>query len=364
MKKKSSIILHSLFFVICSVLAVLCLYHIISIRRLNVKYTPAMTEESSRELDNPYRGFYQLSGYILSDNQKPEKSAAWCRKSCASNPYPLMLLEINLKNYSNTSISTNAQNQLDKILEECVRAKKQVILRFLYDWDGQALSMEPSDLPQIKNHISQISSTVNKYADCVYILQGTLTGNTGEMNHSNYGDINQIRQIIEALDQNISSDIFLAVRTPGQLRGILRTRTPLSSTDAGNGSLQARLSLFNDGMLGSVYDLGTYDDTPLQSDSNLDEQGTRSEELLFQYKLGKSGILFLSVTQPICKPPYQFEQCNNNQERNNVILVVQLALSGLYGIGLPAKSQFLAGNIITITTEEIRVCVFFLTLGS
>ena len=56
-----------------------------------------MTEESSRELDNPYRGFYQLSGYILSDNQKPEKSAAWCRKSCASNPYPLMLLEINLK---------------------------------------------------------------------------------------------------------------------------------------------------------------------------------------------------------------------------------------------------------------------------
>ena len=228
MKKKSSIILHSLFFVICSVLAVLFLYHIISIRRLNVKYTPAMTEESSRELDNPYRGFYQLSGYILSDNQKPEKSAAWCRKSCASNPYPLMLLEINLKNYSNTSISTNAKNQLDKILEECVRAKKQVILRFLYDWDGQALSTEPSDLPQIKNHISQISSTVNKYADCVYILQGTLTGNTGEMNHSNYGDINQIRQIIEELDQNISSDIFLAVRTPGQLRGILRTRTPLS----------------------------------------------------------------------------------------------------------------------------------------
>ena len=170
-----------------------------------------MTEESSRELDNPYRGFYQLSGYILSDNQKPEKSADWCRKSCASNPYPLMLLEINLKNYSNTSISTNAKNQLDKILEECVRAKKQVILRFLYDWDGQALSTEPSDLPQIKNHISQISSTVNKYADCVYILQGTLTGNTGEMNHSNYGDINQIRQIIEELDQNISSDIFLAV---------------------------------------------------------------------------------------------------------------------------------------------------------
>lgn len=268
MKKKSSIILHSLFFVICSVLAVLCLYHIISIRRLNVKYTPAMTEESSRELDNPYRGFYQLSGYILSDNQKPEKSAAWCRKTCASNPYPLMLLEINLKNYSNTSISTNAKNQLDKILEECVRAKKQVILRFLYDWDGQALSTEPSDLPQIKNHISQISSTVNKYADCVYILQGTLTGNTGEMNHSNYGDINQIRQIIEELDQNISSVFFWQSALLVSCVAYSAPERPCPVQMPAMAAC-ARLSLFNDGMLGSVYDLGTYDDTPLQPDSNL-----------------------------------------------------------------------------------------------
>ena len=90
---------------------------------------------------------------------------------------------------------------------------------------------------------------------------------------------------MEELDQHISSDIYLAVRTPGQLRGILRNRNPLSSTEADNGTLQSRLSLFNDGMLGSVYDLGTYDDTPLQSDSRLEEEGTRSEELLFQYKL-------------------------------------------------------------------------------
>ena len=196
-----------------------------------------------------------------------------------------MLLEINLKNYSNTSISTNALKQLNKILNECTRAKKQVVLRFLYDWDGQALSSEPSDLSQIKKHISQLSSTVNSYADCIYILQGALIGNNGEMNNSNYNDINQIRQIIEELDQNIVPDIYLAVRTPAQLRGVLRTRNPLSSTNAWHGTLESRLGLFNDGMLGSVYDLGTYDDTPLQSDSAIDEQGTRSEELIFQEKL-------------------------------------------------------------------------------
>ena len=285
MKKNWSIILHSLSFVICTALAVYALYYIISVRHLNVEYTPTFTEESAQSLDNPYRGFYRMSGYILSDGQKPSKAAYWCKKSCKDNPYPLMLLEINLKNYSNTSISTNALKQLNKILNECTRAKKQVVLRFLYDWDGQALSSEPSDLSQIKKHISQLSSTVNSYADCIYILQGALIGNNGEMNNSNYNDINQIRQIIEELDQNIVPDIYLAVRTPAQLRGVLRTRNPLSSTNAWHGTLESRLGLFNDGMLGSVYDLGTYDDTPLQSDSAIDEQGTRNEELIFQEKL-------------------------------------------------------------------------------
>ena len=105
------------------------------------------------------------------------------------------------------------------------------------------------------------------------------------MNNSNYGDLNQIRQIIEELDNDISREIYLAVRTPAQLRGILRTSTPLSSSEAYSDTLASRLSLFNDGMLGSVYDLGTYGSTPLKSSSKPEEQGTRSDELLFQYKL-------------------------------------------------------------------------------
>lgn len=177
MKKKLSVTIHCLFFVICAALAVSVLYHMVFTRRLNLKYTPAVLEESARELDNPYRGFYRMIGYILSDDRKPAEAAAWCSENCDSNPYPLMLLEINLKNYSNSNISTKARNQLDKILEQCLLAKKQVILRFLYDWDGQAMSTEPSDLSWIKKHISQLSSTVNKYSDCIYILQGTLTGN-------------------------------------------------------------------------------------------------------------------------------------------------------------------------------------------
>lgn len=99
MKKKLPIILHSLFFIFCFTLAVLILHHLISSRYLKIEYTPSSSEESSQNLDNPYRGFYQMGGYILSDKEKPKTAANWCKKNCTSNPYPLMLLEINLKNY-------------------------------------------------------------------------------------------------------------------------------------------------------------------------------------------------------------------------------------------------------------------------
>ena len=126
---------------------------------------------------------------------------------------------------------------------------------------------------------------VNKYTDSVYIIQGLLIGNNGEMHDSNYENIDQIRQLAEAMAAAVSPEIYLAVRTPAQLRGILRTKTPLASSQTGDGSLASRLGLFNDGMLASVYDLGTYDDTPLTSSSTPGEKGSRSDELIYQYKL-------------------------------------------------------------------------------
>ena len=72
MKKKLPVILHSLFFIFCFTLAVLILHHLISSRYLKIEYTPSSSEESSQNLDNPYRGFYQMGGYILS-----EKSICW-----------------------------------------------------------------------------------------------------------------------------------------------------------------------------------------------------------------------------------------------------------------------------------------------
>ena len=279
MKKNTSFVYYVIPFFICAIVTVVIIVHLISFQRLSVTYEQSISQESNSIMQNPFRGFYKINGYMLSDKTNKKELTKQIKQNCKANSYPLVLLEINLKNYANTDISSSAQQQLDTILTQYTSAKKQIILRFLYDWDGKALQSEPSDFFRIKNHIQQLSSTINKYKNCIYIIQGAFIGNVGEMNNSNYNDIDQIRQLIETLAESTDPQIYLAVRTPAQLRGILRTRTPES------GNLASRLGLYNDGMLGNVYDMGTYDDTPITSGSDMDEPGTREEELLYQYKL-------------------------------------------------------------------------------
>lgn len=285
MKKSNSAVGYSILFLLCAALTATVVIRFISARQLTATYKPDSTQESNTLVQNPFCGFYKINGYMLSDSSTKKELINEVRKNCKDNPYPLVLAEINLQNYANSDLSSSAKQQLDTILTQYAFAKKQVILRFLYDWDGKALQSEPSDFYRVKNHIIQISPVINQHTDCVYIIQGAFIGNVGEMNNTNYSDINQIRQLIEALAEATDPQIYLAVRTPAQLRGILRTHAPLSSQDYKSGNLASRLGLYNDGMLGNVYDMGTYDDTPITSDSSMDEPGTREEELLYQYKL-------------------------------------------------------------------------------
>lgn len=285
MKKSNSAVGYSILFLLCATLTATVVIRFISARQLTATYEPDSTQESNTLVQNPFCGFYKINGYMLSDSSTKKELISQVRKNCKDNPYPLVLAEINLQNYANSDLNSSAKQQLDTILTQYASAKKQVILRFLYDWDGKALQSEPSDFYRITNHIIQISPVINQHTDCVYIIQGAFIGNVGEMNNTNYSDINQIRQLIETLAESTDPQIYLAVRTPAQLRGILRTRTPLSSQDYKSENLASRLGLYNDGMLGNIYDMGTYDDSPITSDSSIDEPGTRKEELLYQYKL-------------------------------------------------------------------------------
>lgn len=284
MKRKLSVSFRICIFLLCvAVAAGICAYAI-SCRCLNLTYQTDAYVESSAPVDNPYRGFYHLYGYALSE--KPlEHTTEWCQQILGQDNCQLVLLQINLKNYPDADLSDNALAQLDTLLQEFSNADKQLILRFIYDWDGNGISAEPDTREQIAAHMTQTADIVNAYKSHVFLLQGISTGSYGEMNATSYGSGDDITFLMNHLASVIDPDIYLSVRTPAQLRGILQSYSPLADAAPYSGSLAARLGLYNDGMLGSVYDLGTYDDTSyLDSDSFL-AAGTREEELAFQNEL-------------------------------------------------------------------------------
>lgn len=246
-----------------------------------MSYQAASYQETSAALNNPFRGFYHLYGFILSEND-PKDTAGRIRQYINSDSQPLILLQINLSRYTDTDLSDNALTQLNRLLEEIHDSKRQVILRFLYDWDGNGLEAEPKNIEQIQRHMDQVGPVVNRYADAVFLLQGTFTGSWGEMNATNFGTQKDVRLLMNHLAQVTDPSIYLAVRTPSQLRGVTQTRTPVSTDTAYDGSVGSRLGLYNDGMLGSISDLGTYDDTPNADTTVPEDKGTREEELAFQ----------------------------------------------------------------------------------
>lgn len=135
----------------------------------------------------------------------------------------IVLLQINLVNYKDKAISDSALAQLDSIITSFAAANKQIILRFLYDWNGNALQSEPSSIEQVSSHMDDVAPVVNAHKDAVFLLQGIFTGNCGEMNQTHYGSNDDIRSLIKELSSVIS---------PGNLS--FRPHPGTASHDFGN----------------------------------------------------------------------------------------------------------------------------------
>lgn len=249
-----------------------------------VSYESFSYKETSDILSNPWQGFYQLCGYCLSDdNDNLEASIA--SHIAASREDALALVQINLKNYNSGPLSEEALKQLTTILASWSRTDTRLILRFLYDWDGKGLENEPKTIEQIQEHMTQVAPIVNQYADYIYILQGIFVGNCGEMNNSAFLSREDMTQLMTHFAGLTDPDIFLSVRTPSHWRIITDTVDLPDPFPAFDGSLTARLGLYNDGMLGSLNDTGTYGDTSRSISDDPGAKRPREEELSFQETL-------------------------------------------------------------------------------
>ncbi len=243
-----------------------------------VTYTPVLMEESTGELSNPYIGFYQIHGYILED------TASFDLAHIQSLEYGpgLVLLQFNLQQYATAPISDTGLTLLDQVLAAWQSTGRQLIVRFLYDWDGDVRDKEPASLSLVLEHMTQTAQVLNQYASCVYILQGVYLGAWGEMHSSPLLDEKSLITLLTHLAQVTDPRIYLAVRTPAQWRTVTRSDAPPSQASAFDGSLPGRLSLYNDGMLGSVTDVGTYAEPGASEVPSPFGKWDRQQEIAFQ----------------------------------------------------------------------------------
>ena len=249
------------FLTVCKILitvaavAALVIYLVIS-RYCGINYEAKPLVNTAEELHNPYQGFYTIYGFRLSD--KVDTTTTLDNLITKEPNQKLVLVEININHFSNSDISENGLEQLDTILSKWSQSGKQMILRFLYDWDGKNMETEPKDISQIAAHMEQIAPVVNKYADYIYIMQGIFVGDVGEMHDSKYLGTEDVKYLVNQLHQLIDPSIYLSVRTLPYWGSAVGYYPGGGYFPKHDGSLASRLGLFNDGLLGSSTDLGTY----------------------------------------------------------------------------------------------------------
>lgn len=235
-------------------------------------YAPDPYPETTAYLGNPYIGYYHIYGYVIKDEAAyptpgdvpnvPDENSQTVER--------LVQVQINLCRFKEQPLTDTALEQLDNILAAWCSTDYSLLLRFIYDWDGNALEAEPEDISMLLLHMEQVAPVYNRYADHILSLQGLFTGNNGEMHHTNYSSPEEMRQLATKLAETADPSIYLAVRTPYQWRYITGVETYEELSAIPGDPFLDRLGLYNDGMFGTGADTGTYIDRP------------REEEIAFQ----------------------------------------------------------------------------------
>lgn len=235
--------------------------------------------ESARKLDNPNRGFYHMYGFRIFDSVSDFKGNV-SERFAGDWGNGLTLIEVNLREFRGGEISAQGLQNLDNLLEALASIDKQLILRFLYDWEGKNMQYEPDRLDVILRHIEQMSDLLKKYENRIFLVQGLFVGNVGEMNSSKYLGTEDLQSLAVKMLESVGENTYLSVRTPVQWRSITEIPEP-TQVVRGDGSLASRMGLYNDGMLGNRTDYGTYGVTD-QAEEKPFLKWNRHEELVFQ----------------------------------------------------------------------------------
>lgn len=252
------------------------LFHRIKAGRQKWQFQEAELSEVTGKFSNPARGWYQIHRFQA--EQEPDfAELEWCIDGEDS----LALVMINIGAFKEQDLSEECLNRIQRILRFFSTYHFDLILRVVYDHEGKALEKEPFFYSQVLNHLRQLGSILDQFADSVFVYQGMLVGNWGEMHTSRFLSADKLKQMADILRQCKGEQTYLAVRRPVQWRMLHANQKgmKLSCPDG--------MGLFDDGILGSENHLGTFGSLS-GARAGWEEAWNRADELAFEQELGNS----------------------------------------------------------------------------
>ncbi len=133
------------------------------------------------------------------------------------------------------------------------------------------MEREPGSIKTVQEHMRQLGEIIREFSEDVYVVQGILIGNWGEMHGSRYLTPDGFRTLVRTMQDALEGACPLAVRRPSQWRELARNFTEEE---------KKYLTLYNDGMFGSETDLGTYGTLAMETPEQ--EPQSREAELDWQ----------------------------------------------------------------------------------
>ena len=244
--------------------------------QITVELSKEIFTETAAQLDNPDRGLYSIFGFYITDLEEDYQTQV-DRLFKDDAPINLAMIQINLAHYRDRKLSSTGLKNISNLFDALRTKNVNWILRFTYDWHGNAAETEPESMDVILHHMAQLKDLLQANANKIFVLQGLFVGNWGEMNGTRYGSTEAHRCLTEMLEQVTAEDTFLSVRTGAHWRGI----TEIHQFEELTRDMVPQIGLYNDGIMGNIGDCGTY-----SNNNSRDEDPTaiwsREKELEFQ----------------------------------------------------------------------------------
>lgn len=218
--------------------------------RAFLRFQEADLGENIQNLQNPGCGWYHMYTFSLPSEKDGEQENPLYLDP-ESREEQLVLALMDLGKFRACRLPESALARVGQILEFFQQQGKDVILRFTYDTGGKGMEREPCSISLIKDHMNQVGPIIEQYAESILTLQGVFVGSWGEMHDSKFLSRSNMAELVNTMYQAVKGSCYMAVRTPSQWRSII-------SDSILHPAVQQRLGLFNDGMFGSLTDLGAY----------------------------------------------------------------------------------------------------------